>query len=388
MNRKRIIISAVLLSVIAVSVLLLSGKKSNNATPPAQAKPSLTVTTESPDLRVWPHKISATGSVQAWQEAVIGSEVTGLRLAELYVNVGETVKKGQLLARFSDEMASLDLDQQSAAAEEARARFVQAEAKAESSQKLKDAGMTSTLDNIQNQSTAQIAQAQLKAADARFKAQKLRLAYTQVRAPDDGIISSRSATVGSVMQTGNEMFRYLRRNQLEWRAEVPEGLLLQIRIGQKVSLRTSSGAGIPGKVSRISPVIDAQSRNGIVYVELTGTKNLKAGMFAQGDLELGHSNAMTVAQSAVVMRDGYSYLFMVGEDSRVAQTKVTTGRRQDERIEILQGLTVAMQIVTAGAGFLSDGDLVRVGKPDDNPNKNNSIKNSPKKNQDSRKDRG
>ncbi len=372
MNRKRIIILFLLLTLIAGSVLLLSGKKSNKSTLPelamlAQAKASLTVTTESPDLRVWPQKISATGTVQAWQEAVIGSEVSGLRLSELHANVGDTVKKGQLLARFADEMALLELDQQRAAAEEARARLVQAEAKAERSQKLKDAGMTSTLDNIQNQTAVQIAQAQLLAAEARVKAQKLRLAYTQVRAPDDGIISSRSATVGSVMQSGNEMFRYLRRNQLEWRAEIPEGPLLKIRIGQKVSLRTSQGAAIPGKVSRISPVVDAQSRNGIVYVELTGTKDLKAGMFAQGDLELGRSNAMTVAQSAVVVRDGFSYLFNVGEDSRVAQIKVTTGRRQDGRIEILQGLTEAMQIVTVGAGFLRDGDLVRVAKPAASP---------------------
>ncbi len=371
MNRKRIIIVVLLLTAIIAGVLLLSGKKSNKSTLLMQARPSLTVTTELPDMRNWPQKISATGNVQAWQEAVIGSEVSGLRLAELYANVGDMVKKGQLLARFADEMTTLELDQQSAAAEEARARFVQAEAKAQSSQKLKDAGMISTQDNIQHQSAVQIAQAQLLAAEARVKAQKLRLASTLVRAPDDGTISSRSATVGSVMQTGNEMFRYLRRNQLEWRAELPEGPLLKIRIGQKVSLRTSQGEAVPGKVSRISPVVDAQSRNGIVYVELTGTKNLKAGMFAQGDLELGRSNAMTVAQSAVVVRDGFSYVFKVGEDSRVLQMKVIAGRRLESRIEILDGITQAMQIVTVGAGFLNDGDLVRVSKSDNSPVKKN-----------------
>ena len=360
MNRKRTIILVVLTVVIGAGGFLFFGKKENKSAVAEQAKPALTVTTELPDVRNWPQKISTTGNVQAWQEAIIGSEVAGLRLAELYVNVGDAVKKGQLLARFADEMTTLDLDQQHAAVDEAHARFVQAEAKAESSQRLKDAGMTSTLDNIQNQSTAQIAQAQLKAAEARVKVQKLRLTYTQVRAPDDGIISSRTATVGSVMQSGSEMFRYIRRNQLEWRAEVPEGPLQKIRVGQKVNLHTAQGEVITGKVNRISPVVDAQSRNGSVYIELSATKNLKAGMFAQGELELGRTNATTVAQNAVVVRDGYSYVFKVGEEGRVAQVKVRIGRRMEGRIELQDGMAADAQLVTAGAGFLSDGDLVRI----------------------------
>ena len=359
MNRKRIIILLVIIVALVAAVFLFKGKKEKTVVTD-QAKPALTVSTESPDKRNWAQKVSATGNVQAWQEAVIGAEVSGLRLAELYVNVGDTVKKGQLLAKFTDEMTALDLEQQHAAVDEARARFVQAEAKAESSQKLKDAGMVSTLDNIQNKSNAQIAQAQLKAAEARVKAQKLRLAYTQVRAPDDGIISSRSATVGSVIQTGNEMFRYIRRNQLEWRAEVPEGPLSNIRVGQKVKLHTAQGGVLAGKVARISPVVDAQSRNGSVFIELSGTRDLKAGMFAQGELELGRTDAMTVAQNAVIVRDGYSYVFKVSDENRVSQIKVRIGRRMENRIEIIEGIPEGSQIVTAGAGFLSDGDLVRV----------------------------
>jgi HlyD family secretion protein len=367
LNRKRIIVLVVMAVAIGGGVVFVASKKQQKAPVASQVQPALTVTTESPDTRNWPMRVAATGNVQAWQEAIIGSEVSGLRLAELYVNVGDTVKKGQLLAKFTDEMSSLDLDQQQAAADEARARFVQAEAKAESSQKLRDAGMISNLDNIQNQSNAQIARAQVKAAEARVKAQKLRLAYTEVRAPDAGVISSRTATVGSVLQTGNEMFRYLRRNQLEWRAEIPEEPLLKIREGQKVSLRTNYGEVVAGKVSRVSPVVDAQSRNGSVYIELTGTKNLKAGMFAQGELELGRNTALTVVQSAVVVRDGYSYVFSVSPEGRVSQVKVSAGRRMEGRIEILEGIKADAKVVSSGAGFLSDGDLVRVSSGSDIP---------------------
>lgn len=367
MDRKRIIVLAVVAVAIVGGVIFVTGKKAQKAPLVAQASPALTVTTALPDTRNWPQRVAATGNVQAWQEAIIGAEAAGLRLSELYVNIGDQVKKGQMLAKFTDEMTTLDLEQQHAAVDEARARFVQAEAKAESSQKLRDAGMVSNLDNIQNQSASQIAKAQLKAAEARVKAQQLRLAYTQVRAPDDGIISSRTATVGSVMQTGNEMFRYLRRNQLEWRAEIPEGPLLKIREGQKVSLHTNYGETIAGKVSRISPVVDAQSRNGSVFITLNGTKNLKAGMFAQGDLELGQSSALTVAQSAVVVRDGYNYVFSVGADNRASQVKVTIGRRMEGRIEVVDGLAANAQVVTSGAGFLTDGDLVRLSNENASP---------------------
>jgi len=380
LTRRRIIILLVIAAAIGAAVLLLSGKNTGKVAIAEKARPSLTVTTESPDVRNWPQKLSATGNVQAWQEAAIGAEVSGLRLSELYANVGDVVKKGQLLARFTDEMITLDLEQQRAAVDEMRARAVQAEAKAESSQKLRDAGMTSNLDNIQNQSAVQIARAQLKAAESRVRSQKLRLEYAQVRAPDDGIISSRTATVGSVMQTGNEMFRYIRRNQLEWRAEVPEGPLQKIKVGHKVILRSIQGETVSGKVSRISPVVDAQSRNGTVYVELSATRSLKAGMFAQGDFEMGSSSAVTVAQNALVVRDGFSYVFKVGADSRAVQMKVLAGRRLEGRIEILDGLTPDAQVVTAGAGFLSDGDLVRVENAAGSPaKKSESGKKNPEK---------
>jgi multidrug efflux pump subunit AcrA (membrane-fusion protein) len=140
LNRRRIIILLVIAAAIGAAVLLLSGKNTGKVAMAEKARPSLTVTTESPDVRNWPQKLSATGNVQAWQEAAIGAEVSGLRLSELYANVGDVVKKGQLLARFTDEMIALDLEQQRAAVDEMRARAVQAEAKAESSQKLKDAG--------------------------------------------------------------------------------------------------------------------------------------------------------------------------------------------------------------------------------------------------------
>jgi hypothetical protein len=110
----------------------------------------------------------------------------------------------------------------------------------------------------------------------------------------------------------------------------------------------------------VAPTVDAATRNGLVYVDLPQPGTAKAGMFARGEFAIGQSSAMTLPQGAVLLRDGFAYVFRIGADGKVAQTKVTVGRRVDERIEILSGLEAQVRVVAQGAGFLADGDLVRV----------------------------
>ncbi|MBC7955964.1 MAG: efflux transporter periplasmic adaptor subunit, partial [Cytophagales bacterium] len=127
---------------------------------------------------------------------------------------------------------------------------------------------------------------------------------------------------------------------------------------------TSGAAPVTGKVRMVAPTVDAQTRNGIVYVDLvTSTKEtseVKAGMFARGEFDVGSSDALTLPQSAVVLRDGFSYVLKVGPDAKVTQAKVGVGRRVGDRIEITSGLDASAKVVAAGGGFLSDGDTVKV----------------------------
>lgn len=360
LNRTRIVVLGLIAVAVILAVAKLAGKRSDQTQPAAQAKPALTVTTVTPAMRNWPQTITATGNVQAWQEAIVGAEVAGLRLAEVDANVGDAVNKGQQLARFEDEMVANELAQQRAAVEEARARVADAEMKEASAKALMEKGMMSEQAAIQQLTGAQISRAQLQSSEARLQAQKLKLGYTRVLAPDDGVISSRTATVGAVMQSGSELFRLIRRGKLEWRAELPASQLQKIRIGQKVMLNSAQGDAVPGTVRRISPVVDVQSRNGSVYVELAASPSIKAGMFAQGDFDFGHTVALTLPQGALVVRDGFNYVYQIGSDNRVMQVKVAAGRRVEDRIEILDGIKADARVVASGAGFLNDGDLVRV----------------------------
>jgi RND family efflux transporter MFP subunit len=188
----------------------------------------------------------------------------------------------------------------------------------------------------------------------------LRLQQTQVLAPDSGVISARGATVGAVVPAGQELFRLIRGSRLEWRAEVAASDLALLKPGQPVKVSAAGATPVAGKVRMVAPTVDAATRNGIVYVDLPQPALLKAGMFARGEFETGSSSALTLPQTAVLLRDGFAYVFRIGADNRVTQTKVNVSRRAGERIEVTSGLEPGARVVASGAGFLSDGDTVRV----------------------------
>jgi RND family efflux transporter MFP subunit len=358
-NKSKFIVVAVLVAIVGAFFVFRGASK----TPPVSSeisKPALTVTTVLPVAALWSERVTASGQVLAWQEAIIGAEIGGVRLVELQANIGDRVKKGDLLARFADETLLADVHQQQASLDESTARYKEAEENAQRAAKIKDSNVLSAQELQQFTNAAEIAKAQMGSADAKLESAKLKLRYTRIIAPDDGLISARSATLGTVAQVGAELFRLIRQEKLEWRAELTDIQLQQVHIGQRVQVRTGVNDSVTGVVTRIAPSVDMSTRNGFVYIGLNENKTLLAGTFTQGEFELGKSNALTLPQSAVVVRDGYTYVYRVGTDARVMQTKVTIGRRQGDRVEISTGLTPDATVVATGTGFLNDGDLVRI----------------------------
>ncbi|WP_296947256.1 efflux RND transporter periplasmic adaptor subunit [uncultured Massilia sp.] len=326
-------------------------------------RPALTVTTARPETARLPLTLAANGNVAAWQEAVIGSESNGLRLQEVRVNVGDVVKKGQVLAVFDPATVNADLAQADAAVQEAEANAAAAAADAKRALALRSSGALSEQQITQYLATERTANARVASSKAARDQQRLRLKYAQVVAPDSGIISARNATVGAVAGVGTELFRMIRQGRLEWRAEVTAAELPRLRPGLKAVIRTPAGGSVTGTVRTVAPTVDGQSRVALVYVDLPPALDanapLKAGMFAGGRFALGESGALTLPQQAIVVRDGFAYVFRLNPDGRVSQVKVTTGRRLGERIEVVGGIQADTPVVTSGAGFLNDGDLVR-----------------------------
>ena len=362
-RRPWLIIAAIALVAAAVIIFTQRSDPEAVSAGSATSRPALTVTLTTPQSSDWPRRLPAQGSIAAWQEAVIGAELAGLRVTEVLVNVGDHVSKGQELARLSLDTVSADVAQARASVAEAEASLADARATAKRNLDLQAKGFISPQALTQAETNEQTAVARLAAAHARLQAEEVRLSQTRVLAPDDGVISERNATVGSLTQPGQELFRQIRGDRLEWRAEVTSAEADQLQPGMPATLWLPSGVEIKGSVRMVAPTIDPATRTALVYVDLPladARATLRAGTFARGEFELGRQIALNVPQSAVLMRDGFAYVFTVDEANKARQTKVSIGRRSGELIEITDGLDPASRIVVIGAGFLTDGDTVRV----------------------------
>jgi RND family efflux transporter MFP subunit len=354
--------AALTIALASAFVIALSGPAlAQQAAASAAPKPALTVKRVVAQTGSWNQTLSGTGSISAWQEVVIGAEIGGQRLLTLMVDVGDRVKKGQVLAKLSPGTLEADLAASKAALLEAEAAAREAGQTAARVKTLQGSEALSPQAIDQALAADAAAQARVAAAKARVQADSLRLSYTQITAPDDGVISARIATPGALVQPGQELFRLQRQGRLEWRAEVPGAELAQLKAGQTVRVQPSGAPPVEGRIRRVAPQIDPQTRNGLVYVDLkaTGGDALRAGLFARGDFVLGESQALSLPQSAVLLRDGFSYVFRI-DGAKVRQTKVQVGRREGERVEVKSGLSAGAAVVESGVGFLADGDTVRV----------------------------
>jgi HlyD family secretion protein len=357
-------LAVICLAVTGAVVLLTShtwaqeGKK--DGAKPVVTKAALSVNAVSPSNGAMGLQLMANGNVAAWQEAIIGAEVNGLKLMEVRVNVGDFVKKGQVLAVFSAETARADLLQTQASVAEAQATLAEAAANAARARSLQDTGALSTQQIAQFTTAETTAKARLEAARALQTNAQVRLKNGLLTAPDNGVISARLATIGSVVGAGTELFRMIRQGRLEWRAEVTSNEVARIKPGTLATVTAASGAQVQGKVRVIGPTVDAQTRNALVYVDLPQHPDVKAGMFAKGEFALGSINALTLPQQALVLRDGFNYAMRIEATNKISQVKLQTGRRVGDAVEIVQGAKSSDRFVASGAAFLADGDTVKV----------------------------
>ncbi len=350
-SRRILIAVAVVLVLLGVGILAAvkyrTASASTTASAPAAA---LTVTAVTPRHATWPTVLEASGAVAPWQEASIGTQIGGYQLIDVRVNVGDRVKKGQVLAQFDQSLLRADESQ-------LQANYDQAEANRKRADKLTSSGSISAQDVLQTETLA-------KTAAAALASKQLQLRYADVVAPDDGTISSRSATLGAVVPAAQELFRLIRQDRLEWRGELTATQLAHIQIGQRVALTLPDGSSAAGKIRQVAPSLDSQSRLGIVYVDITSGSHARAGMYASGKIVLSESQALVVPAESVVIRDGRSYVATLSDATatpKVEMHAVSVGRRQGSDVEIEQGVTATDSVIVQGAGFLNDGDVVRLG---------------------------
>ena len=352
-----IAVSALFIWAIAVYAPQLRAAETKTPAPP---KAALSVTMVQPAMRNLPFKLPANGNVSAWQEASIGSEANGLRLISVNVNVGDKVAKGQLLATFANEQLAAEVAQAEASYAEVEAAALDAVVNADKARTLQASGALSDQQINQYLTAEKSGKARLAVAKAALAVQRVRLKQTRLLAPDGGVISARSATLGAVVGSGQELFKMIRGGRLEWRAEVTSVELANIKPGATVAVTAASGAKVQGRVRVLAPTVDAVTRNAMVFVDLPPNADIKAGMFATGEFEGAASAVLTLPQQALVLRDGFTYAMRLGAGNKVSQIKLQTGRRSGDAVEVLQGAKASEQFVASGAAFLADGDVVKV----------------------------
>ena len=327
---------------------------------------ALTVSVVKPEILLWPVTIPASGRLAAWHEAIIAAEVGGMKIIDINADVGTSVKKGDLLVQFAPETAQAELEQQQAAVEKAEATLEQAVADADRARGLTGSGALSKQQTTEYLITERKVKAELFSAQAALASVQLTLDRTRIYAVDDGVISERLASLGKVVTLGDVLFKLIRQNRVEWQAELPLKRLVDVKKGTKAIIPTPVG-DIQGKVRLVSPTTSTDNGRVTVYVALNpeaGMPQPKTGILTSGYFVFDRTDAVTVPATAITLRDGFTYIFILDDADQptVTRKRVQIGRRQNDRVELVSGIDKNDRVVTSGGAFLADGAVVRVSK--------------------------
>ncbi|HEX6865993.1 MAG TPA: efflux RND transporter periplasmic adaptor subunit [Caulobacteraceae bacterium] len=341
--------------ILAICTLLAAcGGKDEQA-----AKPALTVSVAAVKTEPLARTVEASGTVEAWELVPVGAETGGLTATAVYVDEGSVVRQGQVLVKLNDAVLRSQLRQQDASVAAAKAQLAQADAALGRARELKAKGFLSQAALDARLAEQQTAAAQVAAAQAARAETATRLSQTEVRAPVGGLIASRSVVKGQIVAAGSELLTLVRDGRLELNAQVPEQDINRVRPGMPATV-TGDEVTTAGKVRIVTPRVDPQTRVGLARVSIVPGSKLKPGMFARAIIQTGAHPALTVPQTAIIFRDDKAGVYVLDARKHVQFRTVATGARAGPRVEITAGLREGERVVVQGAGFLADGDLVRV----------------------------
>lgn len=346
--------------VLALAIFALAACGKKEAGPSGPPPPSQTVTVQAASLINVPRRVTASGNIAAWNEVIVGAETGGLTAVQVLVDEGTWVRQGQPLLVMNTDLLRAQMRQQEANVAAARATLAQANNALARARELKERGYLSQagLDNaVAQQGTAA---AQVAAAEAGLAEMRTRVGQATVRAPVAGLITLRNVVKGQIVGAGGELFRLVREGKLELNAEIPETQLAQVRAGMPATISSDQLGSTTGVVRIVTPQVNTQSRVGMARIALTSAGGFRPGMFARGEINVGEQPAVTVPSVAVVYRDNKPGVFVLGAESVVRFKPVVIGARTKTSVEIQQGLAAGERIVVQGAGFLANGDRVRV----------------------------
>jgi RND family efflux transporter MFP subunit len=350
-------VAANLLACVALASMASACAKKPVADPP---KPALTVTADTVRTYDLAHRVDANGTVGAWRDVPVGAETGGLTAIEVNVDEGSRVREGELLVKLNDRVLQAEVRQQQAAVVSAEAVLAQQQAALKRSEALAKQGFLATANletAIANEKTAE---AQVDTARAALAETQTKLDQTNIRAPVAGLVSSRTVVKGQIVAAGAELLRIVRDDQLELNAQIPEADLPLIHAGQTTQVSDEQGHTATGRVRIVAPQVDTQSRLALARITLPVGGGFSSGEFARAEIDVGARPVPAVPEGAIVYRDGKPNVLVIDQTSHLHQRAVQTGEHTQGYVAILAGLNLGERVVVEGAGFLGEGDLVKV----------------------------
>lgn len=306
-----------------------------------------------------PRVINASGTISAWEEVPVGAETGGLTATAVNAEEGQFVRQGQVLVALNDTLLRAQLRQQEASVTSARATLAEAEASLKRSRELLAKGFLSQASLDTATARQATAAAQVAAAEAARGETAARVAQASIRAPVSGLIVRRSVTKGQIVSAGSELFRIVRDGRMELDAELPETDLGVVKAGMAATITSEQVGQADGAVRIVTSEVDPQTRLGVARIALSSMGAFRPGMFARAQIRAGDQASPVVPSAAILYRQNQPGVFLVDSNRKAQFRKVGIVARTGD-ITAVSGVSAGEEIVVDGAGFLGDGDAVRV----------------------------
>jgi RND family efflux transporter MFP subunit len=360
-QRRRVQIAAAFVVLAAAGILLaLHAAKPSTTADPALDIPLVSVIV--PGRAPVTTSVTFTGAISARYDMPIGVEDGG-RISAVLVEAGDRVRQGQVLARLDTSVAKTLVASLRAQLTQAKAEAVLAEQELHRAEQIVNSVAALSQSEVdKRRSEVATKNARVAAAQAQLDEQLARLGRTEIRAPADGVVLTRTAEVGQTATPGGPaLFRLGRGGEVEMRGQVAEQDLPRLAIGQPARVRITGVADVfEGKVRLLGAVIDPQTRLGEIRVALKPHPNLRPGAFARAEVELAREARPVLPQTAVLADATGNYVLVVGADRKVARKAVTVAGTNERGVIVASGLDGSEQVISTAGAFLREGETVRI----------------------------
>jgi RND family efflux transporter MFP subunit len=359
----------VLLAILALVWAITSTRPAAPPAPGAADQDLPLVTVTKPEFKSVTGNVTFTGTISARYDMPIGAEGEGGRIVAVMVEAGDRVKKGQVLARLDPSVTMAQVNQLAATVDQAVAQAALSEAEYQRGKGVEAAGALSA-EEIERRRAASITDAaRAKVAAAQLAEAQARLGRTQIRAPSDGVVLTRTAEVGQTAMPGGEpLFRLASGSEIEMRGQIAEQDIAAVQVGQPASVYlTGIAEPFRGKVRLLGAVINPETRLGDIRIELEPHPSLRPGAFARAQVRVSEAERAVLPQTAVLADAQGNYVLIVNDKDETERRAVHVADTTAEGFVIDSGLKGDERVIATAGGFLRAGEKVRVAQADAQP---------------------